>query len=30
VVVPGFRVYSERWGFGWQGGVAPEPESLIA
>jgi hypothetical protein len=30
VVVPGFRIYSERWGFGWKGGVAAEPESLIA
>jgi CRISPR-associated endonuclease/helicase Cas3 len=31
VVTPGFgRVYSERWGFGWQGGVLAEPEDLIA
>ncbi len=31
-VVPGFYkiVYSERWGFGWQGALAPEPEDLIA
>lgn len=30
VVVPGFRVYGKRWGFGWKGGVAAEPEDLIA
>jgi hypothetical protein len=29
-VVPGFRVYSDRWGFGWKGPVAAEPEDLIA
>lgn len=29
VVVPGFRVYSDRWGFGWQGEVSAEPEDLI-
>jgi len=30
-VVPGFNhIYSERWGFGWQGPVYAEPESLIA
>lgn len=29
-VAPGFRVYSERWGFGWRGKVASEPEDLIA
>ena len=23
---PGFRVYSERWGFGWKGAVAAEPK----
>jgi CRISPR-associated endonuclease/helicase Cas3 len=28
--VPGFRPYSQRWGFGWQGAVAREPEDLIA
>ena len=30
VVAPGFRVYSSRWGFGWQGPLAAEPEELIA
>lgn len=30
VVVPGFAVYSDRWGFGWQGGVQAEPEHFIA
>lgn len=30
VVNPGFRVYDERWGFGWKGIVAAEPEDLIA
>ena len=29
-VVPGFRVYSDRWGFGWKGPLAAEPEDLIA
>jgi CRISPR-associated endonuclease/helicase Cas3 len=29
-VVPGFRVYSDRWGFAWKGLVAAEPEDLIA
>jgi hypothetical protein len=29
-VVPGFNVYSEKWGFGWKGPILPEPESLIA
>lgn len=29
-VVPGFRVYSPRWGFAWQGPVAAEAEDLIA
>ncbi len=30
-VVPGFsRIYSDRWGFGWQGILAAEPEDLIA
>ena len=30
-VVPGFsKIYSERWGFGWQGILAAEPEDLIA
>jgi CRISPR-associated endonuclease/helicase Cas3 len=30
-VVPGYNhIYSERWGFGWQGPVYAEPESLIA
>jgi hypothetical protein len=29
-VVPGFRVYSERWGFGWTGSLISEPEDLIA
>ena len=28
--VPGFRVYSDRWGFGWNGPIAAEPEDLIA
>lgn len=28
-VLPGYRVYSDRWGFGWKGAV-PEPEALIA
>ncbi len=28
--VPAFRIYSERWGFGWQGLLAAEPEDLIA
>ena len=28
--VPGFRIYSERWGFGWQGRLLAEPEDLIA
>ena len=28
-VVPGFRVYSARWGFGWQGRASAEPEDLI-
>jgi len=30
VVVPGFHVYDDRWGFGWRGPVAVEPEELIA
>ena len=30
VVTPGFRVYSQRWGFGWRGPIAAEPEDLIA
>lgn len=30
VVVPGFQVYDNRWGFGWQGDPKIEPESLIA
>jgi CRISPR-associated endonuclease/helicase Cas3 len=30
VIVPGFRVYSDRWGFGWQGRVVAEPEDFIA
>jgi CRISPR-associated endonuclease/helicase Cas3 len=29
-VVPGFRVYDDKWGFGWQGDPRMEPESLIA
>lgn len=29
-VVPGFQIYHQRWGFGWKGGIMPEPESLIA
>jgi CRISPR-associated endonuclease/helicase Cas3 len=29
-VLPGFRVYDKRWGFGWKGRVAAEPEVLIA
>lgn len=29
-VVPGFRVYNERWGFGWQGRPQAEPEDFIA
>lgn len=29
-VVPGYRVYDQRLGFGWQGSPLPEPESLIA
>ena len=29
-VAPGFRVYSNQWGFGWQGPVPREPEDLIA
>ena len=29
-IAPGFRVYSSRWGFGWQGPIAAEPEDLIA
>jgi CRISPR-associated endonuclease/helicase Cas3 len=28
--VPGFRPYSQRWGFGWHGPVPLEPEDLIA
>ena len=30
VVVPGFKLYDQRWGFGWKGVPAMEPESLIA
>jgi len=30
VVVPVFRLYNDRWGFGWKGPVAAEPEALIA
>ena len=29
-VVPGFKIYDQRWGFGWKGVPAMEPESLIA
>ncbi len=29
-VTPGFRIYSERWGFGWKGPITVEPEDLIA
>jgi CRISPR-associated endonuclease/helicase Cas3 len=29
-VVPGFKIYDERWGFGWKGAPNMEPESLIA
>jgi CRISPR-associated endonuclease/helicase Cas3 len=29
-VVPGFRIYSRRWGFGWASGLHVEPEDLIA
>jgi CRISPR-associated endonuclease/helicase Cas3 len=29
-VVPVFSVYDERWGFGWKGAPAVEPENLIA
>jgi CRISPR-associated endonuclease/helicase Cas3 len=29
-VVPGFRIYDQRWGFGWKGDPRMEPESLIA
>jgi CRISPR-associated endonuclease/helicase Cas3 len=29
-VVPGFRIYDNRWGFGWQGDPKIEPEHLIA
>jgi hypothetical protein len=29
-VVPVFHVYDYRWGFGWRGPVAAEPEDLIA
>jgi len=29
-ITPGFRPYSQRWGFGWQGPVPREPEDLIA
>jgi len=28
--VPGFRIYSDRWGFAWQGRLTAEPEDLIA
>jgi len=28
--VPGFQIYSERWGFGWKGSPAAEPLDLIA
>ena len=30
VVAPGFRIYDARWGFGWKGPLAYEPEDLIA
>jgi CRISPR-associated endonuclease/helicase Cas3 len=30
VVVPGFRIYDEHWGFGWKDQLVPEPEDLIA
>jgi hypothetical protein len=30
VVAPGFRVYAQRWGFGWAGRLYSEPEDLIA
>jgi len=30
VVSPGFRIYAARWGFGWKGPLAAEPEDLIA
>jgi hypothetical protein len=29
VLAPQFNLYSERWGFGWKGPLAAEPESLI-
>jgi hypothetical protein len=29
-VVPQFRIYDKRWGFGWKGPLAMEPEDLIA
>ena len=29
-VAPGFRIYGERWGFGWSGSPVSEPEDLIA
>jgi CRISPR-associated endonuclease/helicase Cas3 len=29
-VVPGFQIYDNRWGFGWQGDPKIEPEYLIA
>jgi CRISPR-associated endonuclease/helicase Cas3 len=29
-VVPGFPIYDNRWGFGWQGDPKVEPEYLIA
>jgi CRISPR-associated endonuclease/helicase Cas3 len=29
-VVPGFKIYDNRWGFGWQGDPKIEPEYLIA
>jgi len=29
-VVPQFRIYDERWGFGWKGPLAMEPGDLIA
>jgi len=29
-VVPGFRIYDGRWGFGWKDQPLPEPEDLIA
>lgn len=30
VVVPAFRIYDNRWGFGWKGDPKMEPEYLIA